>query len=182
MLLGHKESRFLIPIAPLVLSGLIFVIPEKWFSKSASGNPFTGHARWVRWGFYLFLACNFVALLAASVRLPRPAISTHHFIYSIEPNHFEFYSLGATHYHMVTGRMPFEGETMAEVLTKVLFSRPPLPEAVRPGVSYGTSRVISRMMAKDPGDRYQTMNGLIPTQDTFEHKLGRAIGINRLLR
>ena len=55
----------------------------------------------------------------------------------------DIYSLGATHYHMVTGRMPFEGETMAEVLTKVLFSRPPLPEAVRPGVSHGTSRVIS---------------------------------------
>jgi len=98
MALSHKEIRFLIPITPLILAGLIFVIPEKWYIESKSGNPFLGQARWVRWTFYFFVAINFLALIFTSVRPPRPEISVHKFIQSIEPDHFEFYSLGATPY------------------------------------------------------------------------------------
>ena len=107
--LSHKETRFLIPITPLILAGLIFVFPEKWFLKSASGNPFKEHSQWVRWAFYFFVASNLVALTAASVRLPRPAIATHQFIHRIEPDHYEFYSLGATPYRLYqTGGPRFE--------------------------------------------------------------------------
>jgi hypothetical protein len=66
---------------------------------------------------------------------------------------------------MVTGKLPFEGRTMAEVLTKVLFDAPALPEAVRPGLSAATSKVISRMMAKDPRRRYPTPEELIHDLD-----------------
>lgn len=68
----------------------------------------------------------------------------------------DIYSLGATFYHMVSGSMAFEGETMAQVLTKVLFERPVLPEKLNPSIQRATSRVISRMMAKNPAHRYQT--------------------------
>ncbi len=88
----------------------------------------------------------------------------------------DIYSLGATFYHMVTGRMPFEGESIAEVLTKVLFGKPPLPEAVRPGLSHGTSRVISRMMAKDPCRRYQTPVELLDDLDVLIESLRDGAG------
>ncbi|MBU0755463.1 MAG: serine/threonine protein kinase, partial [Planctomycetes bacterium] len=77
----------------------------------------------------------------------------------------DIYSLGATFYHMVTGRMPFEGESMAQVLTQVLFDRPDLPETVRAGLHPGTSRVISKMMAKEPSKRYQTPSELLDDLD-----------------
>lgn len=96
MAISHKEIRFLIPVTPLILAGLIFVIPESWYSKSQSGNPFLGHARWVRWAFYFFVTINFLALIITSIRPPRPEVSVHQFIQKIEPDHFEFYSLGAT--------------------------------------------------------------------------------------
>ncbi|MFV1997676.1 MAG: hypothetical protein ACC641_06660 [Acidiferrobacterales bacterium] len=98
MVLSHKEIRFLIPITPLILVGLVFVIPDKWYLESKSGNPFSGQARWVRWIFYFFVTINFLALIITSVRPPRPEVSVHKFIQSIEPDYFEFYSLGATPY------------------------------------------------------------------------------------
>ncbi|MFH2000632.1 MAG: serine/threonine-protein kinase [Planctomycetota bacterium] len=73
----------------------------------------------------------------------------------------DIYSLGATFYHMVTGSMPFEGDSMAQVLTHVLFDRPALPETLKPSLHRGTSRVISRMMAKKQSQRYQTPADLI---------------------
>ena len=98
MALSHKEIRFLIPVTPLILAGLIFVIPEKWFSQSKTGNPFLGHSRTIRWAFYFFAVINVLALVITSVRPPRPEVSVHQFIQNIEPDHFEFYSLGATPY------------------------------------------------------------------------------------
>jgi phosphatidylinositol glycan class B len=98
MALSHKEIRFLIPVFPLILAGLIFVIPEKWFVEGKGGNPFLGNKRWVRWAFYFFVAINFLALVLTSIRPPRPEVSVHRFIQHIAPDHFEFYSLGATPY------------------------------------------------------------------------------------
>jgi serine/threonine-protein kinase len=97
----------------------------------------------------------------------------------------DIYSLGATFYHMVTGRMPFEGDTLAEVLTKVLFGRPPLPESIRPGLSAATSRVISRMMAKNPKHRYSDPGELLDDLDVLlealkdgSKELASLIGMN----
>jgi len=80
----------------------------------------------------------------------------------------DIYSLGATFYHMVTGRLPFQGATMAEMITKVLFSSPMLPEKIKPELNPGTSRVISRMMAKKSELRYQTPEDLLDDLDVLK--------------
>jgi tRNA A-37 threonylcarbamoyl transferase component Bud32 len=68
----------------------------------------------------------------------------------------DIYSLGATLYAFVTGRPPFEGTTLAEVLTKVLYETPTPPRVLNPKVSAETGYLIERMMLKDPGLRYHT--------------------------
>ena len=63
----------------------------------------------------------------------------------------DVYSLGIILYEMLTGRVPFEGETTGEVLMKHLSAAPDLerlPRALRP--------VLARALQKDPAKRTRT--------------------------
>jgi len=68
----------------------------------------------------------------------------------------DIYSLGASLYAMVTGRPPFEGSTLAEIIMKVMSQQPVPPRVRNPEVSPEVSHLIERMMLKDASLRYDT--------------------------
>ena len=68
----------------------------------------------------------------------------------------DIYALGATLYAMLTGRPPFDGQTLAEILTKVLYETPPPVRTIRPEISAETGYLVERMMLRDPSLRYRT--------------------------
>lgn len=73
----------------------------------------------------------------------------------------DIYCLGATLYHMVTGRVPFEGPVPAAVMRKHLHMALVPPDQLRPSLSTGLGEVIETMMAKDRDERYATVGDLI---------------------
>ncbi|MHC4247839.1 MAG: protein kinase domain-containing protein [Planctomycetota bacterium] len=73
----------------------------------------------------------------------------------------DIYSLGATLYHMVTGGAPFAGLPAAQVIQKHTADTIPWPAQANPDLSDGLCRVIARMMAKAPDDRYRDPKELL---------------------
>ncbi len=73
----------------------------------------------------------------------------------------DIYGLGATLYHAVTGRVPFEAPTPAAVMHKHLKEPLVPPDHVRPKLSVGLGEVVEVMMAKRREDRYNSTKDLI---------------------
>ncbi len=73
----------------------------------------------------------------------------------------DIYSLGATLYNMLTGRVPFEGETPAAVMHKHLTEPLTPPDHVKPDLSSGIGEVVEVMMAKNPSRRYASTRDLL---------------------
>jgi len=73
----------------------------------------------------------------------------------------DIYGLGATFYHMVTGRVPFTGDDSAEIMRKHLREKLVPPDHINTSLSAGASEVIEIMMAKRREDRYDNVEELL---------------------
>jgi serine/threonine protein kinase len=73
----------------------------------------------------------------------------------------DIYGLGATLYHMVTGRVPFMADDPSDVMRKHLREQLIPPDHINTMLSTGISEVIEVMMAKRKGDRYNNVEELL---------------------
>jgi len=73
----------------------------------------------------------------------------------------DIYSLGATLYHALAGKPPFEGETPTDVVKARLGNPPPPLREVRPGIDPEVDRIVSRMLEEEPSRRYPTYESLL---------------------
>src|SRR6478672_13394799 len=67
----------------------------------------------------------------------------------------DIYSLGVTCYQMLAGRPPFDGDTALAVAVQHLRNEPLRLETVRPDIPSGLCRIVHKMLAKNPLDRFQ---------------------------
>jgi serine/threonine-protein kinase len=68
----------------------------------------------------------------------------------------DLYSLGIVLYELLTGTVPFNGDTPVEIAMKHLSQTPEPPSAKRPDLPREVDLVVMRALAKDPDDRYQS--------------------------
>jgi len=73
----------------------------------------------------------------------------------------DIYSLGATFYHIVTGRVPFMADDPTEVMKKHLKEQLVPPDHINTSLSAGISEVIEVMMGKRREDRYNNVGELL---------------------
>jgi tRNA A-37 threonylcarbamoyl transferase component Bud32 len=66
----------------------------------------------------------------------------------------DLFSLGCVLYECLTGRKPFQGESITAILLKILREEPPLIDFAGTGLPRGIDAVLRRTMAKDPAARY----------------------------
>ena len=73
----------------------------------------------------------------------------------------DLYALGILLYQMLTGQLPFTGETPVAVYWKQIRDDPPPPTQLNPVIPRAVERVILRALEKQPGQRYQSANELV---------------------
>lgn len=73
----------------------------------------------------------------------------------------DIYSLGATLYHLITGLTPFDAPSAAAVVIKHLSEQVPNPQDHNMDIPDGVVQVVTKMMAKEPDDRYTDCAELI---------------------
>ncbi len=72
----------------------------------------------------------------------------------------DLYALGVTFYEMLTRRLPFEVEDGAELVHRHLSAMPEPPRNLDPDIPEPLSRLVMKLLAKDPEERYQSASGL----------------------
>lgn len=86
----------------------------------------------------------------------------------------DIYSFGVTCYHLLAGEPPFRGASAFEVALKHVQDPPPPLAELRPDLPVDLCGMVYRMMAKDPGDRYQSAREVI--HDLLKVRDGRGTG------
>jgi eukaryotic-like serine/threonine-protein kinase len=73
----------------------------------------------------------------------------------------DLYSLGVTFYHMLAGVAPFHADTVLALALKQVREKPRSMLVHRPDLPVEIDRVVLKLMAKDPADRYQSAAELL---------------------
>jgi basic membrane protein A len=84
----------------------------------------------------------------------------------------DIWSLGVILFEMLTGQVPFDGDTGATVMNKVFTTPPPNLKKFRPEVPVVLAKIVSRMLTRDNNRRYQTMR-----QVAVELESGRSASV-----
>ncbi len=88
----------------------------------------------------------------------------------------DIYSMGVILYEAITGRVPFDAGTFNQLMFKIVLSEVPPPETIVPDLDPAFSSIISRSMARDLTQRFQTTGEFIQALDGWMRS-GTAVSV-----
>ena len=80
----------------------------------------------------------------------------------------DIYSVGVMMFEMLTGKLPFEADTLVSVAVKQIQSQPALPRSINPDIPEGLQEIVMRAMQKDADKRYQSAAEMLHDIDEFK--------------
>ena len=115
-----------------------------------------------------------IACLADSAQtLPQEALGSVHYISPEQARgdrpdaRSDIYSSGVVLYEMLTGRLPFEGESAVSVAIQHLSSIPLAPREINPDIPEQLELICMKAMAPDLEHRYQSADAMIADLEAF---------------
>jgi len=88
----------------------------------------------------------------------------------------DLYSVGVIMFEAVTGQVPFDGTTFNQLMFKIVLADVPRPEAIVPGLDPAFASIVSKAMARDVSQRFQSAEDFGAAIDAWL-KSGAAVSI-----
>jgi eukaryotic-like serine/threonine-protein kinase len=89
----------------------------------------------------------------------------------------DLYAVGIVLYELLTGTVPFDGETAVTIALKQVSAEPPAPSLLNPAVTPTLDAVVARALAKDPQERFASAAEFIVALEGVRSELGVAAGL-----
>ena len=92
----------------------------------------------------------------------------------------DIFSVGALLYRVLTGEKPFDGESTATIVQRVVEQDPASPKLINPHIPEELGIICTKAMAKDPSQRFQTPQEMLDALTAFQ-PLGSGLGSTTLV-
>ena len=86
----------------------------------------------------------------------------------------DIYSLGATYYHLMTGKFPYSGDSLFSIMLQHKQGEIPDIRSTLPDVPALVQNVVAKSMAKKPDDRYQTCGEMMAALEAVQGEVSEA--------